>query len=276
MSDPAPDLPDVVTAPDADQSPPGRLHTLVKSPTLVPSPHPGPKEDVVGQCKQAVVDTIADSTDSANWPHGSSAGPQMAESQTEAREDDVQSEDLLKLLQQLAHRTGGKAPLPHTPAAPMDARLASYLSGIVDGLNSPDRDLEPRAQVAVRNKAPHLKWVMLAGCLAILGAATLGVFLSNRIMVVADDGQTKSALTTPSNPDSTQATQARPDRPSVPVVNQCDLPGLEADPDATYVVVTPMPLSSSGRRTSELSGEDRGWYSLMSLMARPELHSAGC
>ena len=56
---------------------------------------------------------------------------------------------------------------------------------------------------------------------------------------------------------------------------ECDLAAWN-NPFTAYFLVAPNALGSHVRQAAQLSGEDYGWYSLMSLKARLERRGTGC
>lgn len=236
----------------------GELHPLVPSPTLVPVARPISKDDIYSQLLQAA------------------AGTKAPDAVIEPSE---RSQDTLKLLQELARKTSSFDQTHHTPTAQPDTTLASYLAvvGAIDDLNLADRNVEPEppARAGAGRKIARFA---IAACLAIMAAGMTGLFLWDWTIPSLNNGprtETEIVAAPPQRPADPEV-QRRPEIPSVQTTPaECDLAAWN-NPFTVYFLVAPNALGSHVRQGAQLSGEDYGWYSLMSLKARLERRGSGC
>ena len=269
MSDSAIDTSEIVTSPEI-RSPVGEPHPRVPSPTLVPSARPSSQDHIISQ--GAAAGTKANSKDAADRAHKPSIGLQNAQDQPKALDADIgpgdRSQDALKLLQELARKNSASRTLS-TPAAQLDKTLRSYPSivGKIVELNPAVRNAEPHPPARGDTNRQKAR-LAIAGYSAILLAGVTGLFLWSRIP--AHDSERRS------EPYAIPTVQARSDVPSVQTATEeCDL-AASKNPFATYFLMTPNAHSGNVRQAAELSREDYGWYSLMSLKARLERRGSGC
>ena len=289
MSDSASDTPETVISPPETRNRLGLLYPRVSSPTLVPSARPSSSRDhVISLLEQAAAGKKAQSKQAADRAPGPSTELQNAQNQPQVLEADVgsgdRSQDTLKLLQELARKSSkderAPPPTPDTPAARLDTTLPSYLAvvGTIDQLKSADQDAKPQPP-ARGNTNGKIARVAIAGCSAILAAGMTGLFLWSQVIPAQFRelrSETDVAVAEPTERSAVAAARARPDTPSVQAaMAECDLAAAK-NPFAVYFLVTPNAINSNLRQGANMSGEDYGWYSLMSLKARLERRGGAC
>src|SRR6476620_10847600 len=156
----------------------GEPHPLVPSPTLVPVARPISKDDIYNQLLRAAAGTKVAAIRAPN----PSISLENAQDQPKAPDADsepsTRSQDTLKLLQELARKTGSLDQTHDTPTAQPDTTLASYLAvvGAIDDLNVPDRNVEP-ASPARAGPSQKIARLAIAAGLAIMAAGITGLFL---------------------------------------------------------------------------------------------------
>lgn len=286
MSDSASDTSDAVIASPEPRDPIGPAHPHVPSPTLVPSMGPGPKEDFVRRLQEIVAGSKANSKGAAKPAHEASIGLENEQVQPPDRPQepdaeigpDDRSQDALELLQALARKSGSDTGTLLTPAAQLDIPLAPSLpvAGLEDELSLAARDAAP--QTPARNsRSRRTPWFAIAGCSAILASGVTGLLLWNGMIPahLALRPATDVTVAAPSERPAAPAVQARPDIQSdQTAMAECGL-AASKNPYAAYFLVTPNALGSNMGRTAMPSGEDYGFYSMMSLKSRLERHGAG-
>jgi hypothetical protein len=260
-------------------NPSGESHPLVPSPTLVPVARPSSKADIYSQLLQAAAGT----KDAAIRAPKPSIGFENAQDQSKVPDGDsgfsYQSQDTLKLLQELARKSSFDQ-TSHTPAAQLDTTLASYLAAVdvIDELNLADHNIKPHPPARGGSSRKTTRFA-IAACFAILAAGLSGLFFWSRTIPTYDNEpriETDVTVAAPSQRSSVPEIQSRPDMPPVPrTMAECDLAAWK-NPFARYFLVTPNALGSHVRQEAEMSGEDFGWYSLMSLKATLERRGGGC
>jgi hypothetical protein len=281
MSDSASDTAEINITSLETHDPLAEAHPLVPSPTLVPVARPISKDDIYSQLLQAATGTKVAAIRAPK--------PSIALNDTQDRpkapddaviEPSEQSQDTLKLLQELARKTGGVDQTHHTPTALPDTTLASYLAvvGAVDDLNVPDRNVEPEppARAGIGRK---IAWLAIAAFLAIMAAGMTGLFLWDWTIPSLNNGpraETDVIVAAPPQRPADAEVQRRPEIPSVQTTPaECDLAAWN-NPFTVYFQVSPNALGSQVRQGAQPSGADYGWYSLMSLKARMERRGSGC
>jgi hypothetical protein len=279
MSDNASETAEINIASLETHDPLGESHPLVPSPTLVPVARPSSREDIYTQLLQAAAGT----KHAAIRVSKPSTGLENAQDQPTAPDADLgpsdRLQDPLKLLQELARKSSGFDQTHHTPTAQPDTTLASYLAvvGAIDDLNVADRHVEPEPP-ARGNASRKIARFAIAACFAILAAGMTGLFLWDWTIPALDWGpRTETAVVVAAPQRSADLeVQSRPVIPSVETAPpECDLAAWK-NPFTTYFLVTPNALGNPVRQAAQMSGEDSGWYALMSLKARLERRGTGC
>ena len=280
MSDSASDTSEINITSLETHNPSGESHPLVPSPTLVPVARPISKDDIYSQLLQAAAGT----KNAAIRAPKPSTELENTQDQPKAPDADIgpsyRSQDTLKLLQELARKSSSFDQTHHTPTAQPDTTLASYLAvvGAIDDLNSADRNVEP-GPPARGGPGRKIARFAIAACFAILAAGITGLFLWDWTIPALDSEprtETDVIVAAPPQRSADPEVQSRPDIPSVQTTPaECDLAAWK-NPFTTYFLVAPNALGSHVRQAAQMSGEDYGWYSLMSLKARLERRGSGC
>jgi len=278
MSDSASDTAEINITSLETHNPSGETHTLVPSPTLVPVARPISKDDIYSQLLQAATGT----RNAAIRSSSTSAELENTQDQPTAPAADIEpshpSQDPLKLLQELARKSSSFDQTQHTPPAQPDTTLASYLTvvGTIDDLNGADRNAEPAPPARGGRKLARFA---IAACFAILAAGIAGFFLWDWTIPALDREPRTDTTVIVAAPPERPADPEVLSRPVIPSVEtapaECDLAAWK-NPFTTYFLVAPNALGSQVRQASQMSGEDHGWYSLMSLKARLERRGTGC
>ena len=280
MSDSASDTAEINSTSLEPRNRSGESHPLVPSPTLVPVARPSSKEDIYSQLLQAATGA----RNAPIRPSKTSAEPENTQDRPTAPDADSgpshPSQDPLKLLQELARKSSGFDQTQHTPPAQPDTTLASYLTvvGAIDDLNEDARNAEPAppARGGIRRKIARFA---IAACFAILAAGIAGLFLWDWTIPALEReprADTNVIVAAPPERSADPEVLSRPVIPSVETAPpECDLAAWK-NPFTTYFLVAPNALGSQVRQAAQMSGEDHGWYSLMSLKARLERRGTGC
>jgi hypothetical protein len=145
-------------------------------------------------------------------------------------------------------------------------------------LNVADRHVEPEPP-ARGNASRKIARFAIAACFAILAAGMTGLSLWDWTIPALDWGprtETAVVVAAPPQRSAEPDVQSRPVIPSVEAAPaECDLAAWK-NPFTTYFLVAPHALGNPVRQAAQMSGEDAGWYSLMSLKARLERRGSGC
>ena len=296
MRDDAADTSDInVASPEARNSV-GQPHPLVPSPALVPAMGPSARDDFVAKLQQIVGGPKANSRyetkrarKPSNEPEDGQEQPQEDPSQDRPQDQpqvepqvqsdepvadaaiDERAQDALKLLQELAHKSGRDEQAPQTPAGEPDPTLASYLAVVAEAgevrTARPNTESPPPLRASAR--------FALAGCFAVLAAGTTGLFLWSQIVPAPDRRSAATHVTAaaPSEPSSVAArTRLQPHRTAMA---ECDMAAAK-NPYAEYFLVGANALGGQARPARQPSGGDHGWYSLMAMKAMLERRGGLC
>ena len=253
-------------------------HPLVPSPTLVPVARPSSKDDIYDQLMRAA----SGMKDAAIRAPNRSIELENTQDLPNTPDADIEpgnrSQDTLRLLQELARKTGSLDQTHHTPAAQPDITLASYLEvvGAIDDLANRNVEPEPPARTGAGRKIARFA---IALCFAVVAAGMTGLFLWDWTIPSLNSGPRPEPAVIVAAPPERSADADVQSRPVIPSVEtapaECDLAAMN-NPFTTYFLTAPNALGSPGRQAAQLSGEDYGWYSLMSLKARLERRGTGC